>query len=88
MDKKIKQVKNSKKSVELEVNETSAVPRQRSENEKKIDLVVTFDAYFQGLMSGNPHILPHHLAPMRQFASSKGLKQGTKEEFDRVFRLY
>lgn len=85
--KKMNQVKTTKKSVESKNEETKS-PRSESKNKKKIELVMTFDAYFQGLMSSNPHVLPHHKAPMRSFAKSKGINDGTKEQFDRVFQLY
>lgn len=69
------QEKKNKKSVEsVQVDQTS---------------VMSFDAYFQGLMrSKSGMIQPHHKAPMRRYAANAGLLEGTKEEFDILFKLY
>lgn len=51
--------------------------------------VVSFDAYFSALMKEKSgFILPHHKAPMRRYALDKGLVEGTKEDFDKLFKLY
>lgn len=72
--------------------------KEESENNNILDLepsrnlaqkrVISFDVYFQGLMSSKKGILPHHKAPMRQYAESYGLKEGTEEEFNTIFKLY
>lgn len=69
------QEKKTKKSVESE---------NKSEGH-----VISFDAYFSALMrEKSGFILPHHKAPMRRYALDKGVTDGTKEEFDKLFKLY
>lgn len=47
-----------------------------------------FDLYFQKLMTKSLNVLPHHKAPMRKFAESKGLTKATERQFDEVFKNY
>ncbi len=69
------QEKKTKKSVESE---------NKSEGQQ-----ISFDAYFSALLKEKAgFILPHHKAPMRRYAADKGLTDGTKEEFDKLFKLY
>lgn len=69
------QEKNSKKRVESE---------NKSEGQ-----ILSFDVYFSALMREKAgFILPHHKAPMRRYAADKGLTEGTKEDFDKLFKLY
>ena len=55
---------------------------------KIVERVISFDAYFQLMMKKSSSIAPHHKAPMRKYAESKGLKEATEKEFNRVFRIY
>ena len=74
--------KDNKKTEKEEVIEAPRPSRKR-----KI-AVVSFDAYFQSLVKEKKSIQKHHKAPMRKYAESKGVLEATKEEFDRLFRLY
>ena len=55
---------------------------------KPVERVLTFDAYFQILISRKGKIQIHHKAPMRKFAIKHGTQEGTEKDFDRLFRLY
>lgn len=60
-----------------------------SDNKIQLKVKMSFDAYFQGLMKEKKgYIMAHHKAPMRRYAEKQGITEGTKEEFDQVFRLY
>jgi len=59
-----------------------------AESRKSKRCKISFDAYFQMLMSTEDRILVHHKAPMRRYAEQKGLEDATKEEFDKIFKLY
>ena len=50
--------------------------------------VMSFDAYFQKVMSKNSKVYGHHKAPMRHFAEQRGLADATEEQFDEIFRSY
>lgn len=74
MEDKASSTKNSKKSI-------------KSDNELRT--ILSFDAYFSGLMvEKRGFIFPHHKAPMRKYAESKGIIDGTKAEFDELFKVY
>jgi hypothetical protein len=74
MEDKTSSTKNNKKSI-------------KSDDGTKT--VLSFDAYFSGLMTEKRgFILPHHKAPMRSYAESKGLVTGTREQFDELFKVY
>lgn len=65
--------------------------KKRVESENKTDSrpVMSFDAYFQSLMREKlGFILPHHKAPMRRYAADAGLLEASKEDFDKLFKLY
>lgn len=49
--------------------------------------LLSFDVYFQGLIQKNK-ALSHHKAPMRKYAEDLGVEEGTKEEFDSIFKRY
>jgi hypothetical protein len=55
---------------------------------KEAATVLEFDLYFQKLISKDDKIYPHHKAPMRCFAESKGLMKATEAEFDEIFKNY
>lgn len=55
---------------------------------KVVERTMTFDVYFQGLIKTKSSILAHHKAPMKSFAEAKGLKEASKEEFDKLFENY
>ena len=69
---------------------------QEKKNKKSVEsieteeiAIISFDAYFQGLMRSKAgKIQPHHKAPMRRYAANAKLLEGTKEEFDILFKLY
>jgi len=71
--------------IKAEVNMTN---KEVKKSRKIIKRIISFDVYFQGLISSGSKVQIHHKAPMRQFAKSKNLENGTKEDFDRIFRLY
>lgn len=75
--------KRRKSSVKLEEKEST----QKSKK-TKVQRIMTFDVYFQGLLRRNNKIAPHHKAPMRAYAEGKGLITGTLEEFDKIFSGY
>lgn len=54
----------------------------------KAEVVMEFDLYFQKLIAKGDRIYPHHKAPMRCFAESKGLKRATEAQFDEIFKNY
>lgn len=74
---------NRKKRVESK--ETVEEPKEAPKRDLKP--VMNFDAYFQSLMS-EKKVQIHHKAPMRKFAQKAGIDNGTKAEFDKVFKLY
>lgn len=78
--------KKHKKGLKLENNSSEPAIRRDVPTEKP--RVISFDVYFQGLMQFESRIQPHHKAPMKKYAEQNGLLKGTKEEFDRIFRLY
>lgn len=82
--------KRDKKVVQLDREESKEDKKLKSvaPSRKIYKRVFSFDAYFQGLMRENSKIYPHHKAPMKKYAESKGLTEATKEDFDRIFRLY
>ena len=88
----MKDVKNHKKVVQLEDEEAKEQGNRNLEivtpSRKIHKLLISFDVYFQRLMKQSPGIFPHHKAPMRSYADSKGLKEATKDDFDRIFRMY
>jgi len=74
MEDKTSSTKNNKKSIK---------------SDSGIRTTMSFDAYFSGLMTERKGlILPHHKAPMRKYAESRGRVEGTKEEFDELFKVY
>lgn len=76
MEDKTSTAKSKKKSIE-------------SEDKRELKIVLSFDLYFVGLMAEKRGlILPHHKAPMKKYAEAKGIIQGTKEEFDELFKVY
>lgn len=91
MDNNMSQEKRTKKRVESKKDreQASKTTSSSSAAPKKLQEVMNFDAYFQHLMGSSAgKIQLHHKAPMRQFAEAHKLVNGTKEEFDKVFRLY
>ena len=90
MERQMKDEKKDKRVVQLD-------EERKNKEYKKVDIapsrkiekpIISFDVYFQILMRKNARILAHHKAPMRNYAESNGLKKATKEDFDRIFRLY
>ena len=83
--------KKTKKTIQLDKNKDEEVVRKKTAapSRKKAELLISFDAYFMKLMRMNPKILPHHKAPMRKYAESKGLKGAAKEEdYEKIFKSY
>lgn len=60
-----------------------------SKNSKKLEKrVLSFDLYFQSLMTKNPKVYAHHKAPMKKFAEQNGLLEASEEDFDKLFKAY
>ena len=87
-NKKDKKVLELGEEVQKEEEKEQEVKRPAAPSRKIVKRVMSFDVYFQGLMKKNSKILVHHKAPMRKYAELKGLKEGSEEQFDRIFRLY
>ncbi len=83
--------KKTKKAIQLDNKEEKNVVDKRpaAPSRKKLRKLITFDAYFMKLVRNDPKILPHHKAPMRQYAESKGLEgAATEEDFKLAFERY
>ena len=88
--------KKEEKMLELVEEKETQIEEQRALEPKKsaapsrriMKRIMSFDVYFHSLMRKNSKIQPHHKAPMRNYAESQDLKEGTEDQFDRVFRLY
>jgi len=48
---------------------------------------VSFDVYFQMLIKKG-RAQPHHKAPMKKYAESKGYIEASEEKFEEIFRMY
>lgn len=77
--------KESKKAKKKE--EKTEVIEEFKPRKKKVR-VLSFDAYFQLLLKEKKSIQKHHKAAMRKYAELRGISEASKEEFDRVFRIY
>ena len=60
----------------------------KDRKEKAEVIKVSFDAYFRMLMNKNSSVRPHHKAPMKNWATKKGFKEASVEEFDKLLKGY
>lgn len=49
---------------------------------------MSFDTYFQKLLSNNPNVLPHHKAAMKKYAEQHEIQALDEQGFDEVFKNY
>lgn len=68
------------KALKLEVKS-----REESADKKP---AMSFDLYFQKLMSKDPKVLPHHKAAMKVYAEQHSTQALDEQGFDEVFKNY
>lgn len=75
-----------------EKNQKSELRSQNKEDPKVVgaskENLMSFDLYFQKLMSTNSKVLPHHKAAMKKYAEQKGFIEAEEKDFDDIFRVY
>lgn len=75
--------KKQKSVVKLKEEKNVEVKPQSKSSER----IMSFDVFFQ-LRIRQGKALAHHRAPMRKYAESLGLTEGTQKEFEKLFERY
>lgn len=84
MESKMRRTKNKKDELKSE----EAEKKTKSQSSKKVEPVVSFDAYFRKMMSENQKVQSHHKAPMKAYAKRHDMLNGTLKEFEKLFSSY
>lgn len=82
----MKRTKNRRNNPNIE-DSTIELAAVKPKKQAKVKPLISFDAYFQALVK-QQKALPHHKAPMRTFAKKNDMLNGTKEDFEKLFRSY
>lgn len=81
-------VKSNKDDVKLKEKKQDKSKTSSKTSLKKVPQLISFDAYFQGLMRTDSKIYLHHKAPMKKYANKNGLSYATLEQFEKLFKAY
>ncbi|NIU02215.1 MAG: hypothetical protein GWN01_15335 [Nitrosopumilaceae archaeon] len=76
--------KEKKKKDELKSEKKS----KRSHNNREVEPVISFDAFFNKMVKNRSDVHPHHKAPMQAFASKRGMLSATEKDYKKLFSSY